>query len=57
MMDEALQYLNERKVSHPNFSFEIIIVDDGSIDNTYKVRRETNVPPLGRSFVLGEMLV
>uniref|UniRef100_A0A0V0J825 dolichyl-phosphate beta-glucosyltransferase n=1 Tax=Schistocephalus solidus TaxID=70667 RepID=A0A0V0J825_SCHSO len=37
MLDESLTYLNERKKTDSKFSFEIIIVDDGSTDDTYKV--------------------
>ncbi|KAK7096648.1 hypothetical protein V1264_003729 [Littorina saxatilis] len=34
MMDEALQYLEERQKKNRSFSYEIIVVDDGSKDNT-----------------------
>ncbi|VUZ45810.1 unnamed protein product [Hymenolepis diminuta] len=37
MVDEALEYLTSRVTSQPKFSYEIIIVDDGSVDNTYQV--------------------
>ncbi|KAL5112277.1 Dolichyl-phosphate beta-glucosyltransferase [Taenia crassiceps] len=36
MMEEALAYLTSRMASQPKFSFEIIVVDDGSVDNTYQ---------------------
>ena len=34
MLNEALGYLEDRKASTPSFTFEIIIVDDGSKDAT-----------------------
>ncbi|VDN24022.1 unnamed protein product [Dibothriocephalus latus] len=37
MLEESLAYLNERKRLDSKFSFEIIIVDDGSTDDTYKM--------------------
>ncbi|OON13645.1 glycosyltransferase, group 2 family protein, partial [Opisthorchis viverrini] len=37
MLDEALEYLNKRKEHNPKFSFEIIVVDDGSADATAEV--------------------
>ncbi|KAM7539617.1 hypothetical protein Aperf_G00000033733 [Anoplocephala perfoliata] len=37
MLEEALDYLTSRVSSQPKFNFEIIIVDDGSNDNTYQV--------------------
>lgn len=37
MLDEALDFLFERQRNIPNFTFEIIIVNDGSKDNTAKV--------------------
>lgn len=35
MLNEALKYLQERKSMQRGFSYEIIIVDDGSTDRTY----------------------
>lgn len=37
MMDETLQYLKERAAADPKFTWEIIIVDDGSPDRTSAV--------------------
>ncbi|VDD81809.1 unnamed protein product [Mesocestoides corti] len=36
MLEETLTYLIKRKDSQPKFSFEIVIVDDGSTDDTYQ---------------------
>ncbi|KAL8558469.1 dolichyl-phosphate beta-glucosyltransferase [Nucella lapillus] len=36
MMDEALQYLESRQKDNPSFSYEVIVVDDGSKDKTTK---------------------
>ncbi|XP_028397451.1 dolichyl-phosphate beta-glucosyltransferase-like isoform X2 [Dendronephthya gigantea] len=37
MLDEAFEYLEERKKHEPSFTYEIIIVDDGSKDRTTQV--------------------
>ncbi|KAF2355298.1 Glycosyltransferase 2-like [Trinorchestia longiramus] len=37
MLDECLEYLNERRRKDPKFSFEVLVVDDGSKDNTSSV--------------------
>jgi len=37
MLDEALGYLDERKRADKDFSYEVIVVDDGSKDDTTKV--------------------
>nr|XP_031540578.1 dolichyl-phosphate beta-glucosyltransferase [Vicugna pacos] len=37
MMDEALGYLEERQKQDPAFTYEVIVVDDGSKDQTSKV--------------------
>ena len=34
MLNEALDYLEEKKRTTPSFTYEIIIVDDGSKDAT-----------------------
>ncbi|XP_014771051.1 dolichyl-phosphate beta-glucosyltransferase [Octopus bimaculoides] len=36
MLNEAIAFLNKRQKSNPAFTYEIIIVDDGSNDNTTK---------------------
>ncbi|XP_024424057.3 dolichyl-phosphate beta-glucosyltransferase [Desmodus rotundus] len=40
MMDEALGYLEERQEQDPTFTYEVIVVDDGSKDRTSKVAFE-----------------
>ncbi|OHT10491.1 glycosyl transferase [Tritrichomonas foetus] len=37
MLNETLEYLQRRKSEDPNFTYEIIIVDDGSKDGTTRV--------------------
>ncbi|KFQ20851.1 Dolichyl-phosphate beta-glucosyltransferase [Merops nubicus] len=37
MMDEALDYLEKRQKRDPSFTYEVIVVDDGSKDQTTKV--------------------
>ncbi|XP_046854462.1 dolichyl-phosphate beta-glucosyltransferase-like [Xenia sp. Carnegie-2017] len=37
MLDEAFEYLDERKKYEPSFTYEIIVVDDGSKDQTSRV--------------------
>ena len=37
MMDEALGYLQNRFDKYPTYSYEIIVVDDGSSDKTTQV--------------------
>ncbi|XP_028729199.1 dolichyl-phosphate beta-glucosyltransferase isoform X1 [Peromyscus leucopus] len=37
MMDEALNYLEKRQEQDPRFTYEVIVVDDGSGDQTSKV--------------------
>eukprot|EP00744_Colponema_vietnamica_P007900 GILI01011312.1.p1 GENE.GILI01011312.1~~GILI01011312.1.p1 ORF type:complete len:321 (+),score=87.49 GILI01011312.1:204-1166(+) len=37
MLAETLEYLNERKKRDPSFTYEIIVSDDGSRDNTKEV--------------------
>uniref|UniRef100_A0A8C8SFU4 Dolichyl-phosphate beta-glucosyltransferase n=1 Tax=Pelusios castaneus TaxID=367368 RepID=A0A8C8SFU4_9SAUR len=37
MMDEALDYLEKRQKQDPTFTYEVIVVDDGSKDQTTKV--------------------
>eukprot|EP00163_Fabomonas_tropica_P026603 TRINITY_DN494_c0_g1_i5.p1 TRINITY_DN494_c0_g1~~TRINITY_DN494_c0_g1_i5.p1 ORF type:complete len:230 (-),score=45.17 TRINITY_DN494_c0_g1_i5:110-799(-) len=39
MLDETLEYLHSRKAKDPEFTFEIIIVDDGSKDRTVEIAR------------------
>ena len=40
MLDSCLGYLGERRESDPNFTFEVIVVDDGSKDRTPDVAFE-----------------
>ncbi|CAE7925464.1 alg5, partial [Symbiodinium sp. KB8] len=37
MLDDTLEYLEERVKADPDFSYEIIVVDDGSKDKTAEV--------------------
>lgn len=37
MLDEALEFLEKRQKARPSYSYEVIIVDDGSKDKTTKV--------------------
>jgi cellulose synthase/poly-beta-1,6-N-acetylglucosamine synthase-like glycosyltransferase len=37
MLDETLEYLDARERKQKDFTYEIIIVDDGSKDNTYEL--------------------
>jgi cellulose synthase/poly-beta-1,6-N-acetylglucosamine synthase-like glycosyltransferase len=37
MLDETIQYLEERQSKDPSFTFEIIVVNDGSKDKTLEV--------------------
>ncbi|XP_068600887.1 dolichyl-phosphate beta-glucosyltransferase [Brachionichthys hirsutus] len=37
MLDEAMEYLENRQRRHPFFTYEVIVVDDGSTDETTEV--------------------
>ncbi|XP_046870139.1 dolichyl-phosphate beta-glucosyltransferase isoform X1 [Hypomesus transpacificus] len=37
MMEEAMEYLENRQKRHPAFTYEVIVVDDGSKDKTTEV--------------------
>ncbi|NP_001079880.1 ALG5, dolichyl-phosphate beta-glucosyltransferase S homeolog [Xenopus laevis] len=37
MMNEAMEYLEQRQKKQPSFSYEVIVVDDGSKDKTTEV--------------------
>lgn len=37
MMEETMEYLEKRQKQNPSFSYEVVIVDDGSKDKTSKV--------------------
>ena len=39
MLDEALSYLDEQKSKSVYFTYEVIIVDDGSRDDTTQARK------------------
>jgi dolichyl-phosphate beta-glucosyltransferase len=36
-MDDTIKYLQNKKKENPSFSYEILIVDDGSTDTTSEV--------------------
>ncbi|RUO96817.1 nucleotide-diphospho-sugar transferase [Jimgerdemannia flammicorona] len=40
MLDETVTYLEERRNSQKSFTYEILVVDDGSCDNTAEVALE-----------------
>lgn len=40
MLDHCLDYLEERKAKDPKFTYEVIVVDDGSKDRTADVAFE-----------------
>lgn len=40
MLDECLAHLKSKSDSDPEFTFEVIVVSDGSKDNTVKVATE-----------------
>ncbi|NXD70775.1 ALG5 glucosyltransferase, partial [Eolophus roseicapillus] len=50
MMDEALDYLEKRQKRDPSFTYEVIVVDDGSKDETTKVRKRSVSPIRGVDF-------
>jgi dolichyl-phosphate beta-glucosyltransferase len=37
MLNEAIEFLEQKRISDKNFSYEILVVDDGSQDNTTDV--------------------
>lgn len=37
MLDECLEYFAQRKNASPNFTYEIIVVSDGSTDKTVEL--------------------
>ncbi|KAM6985423.1 dolichyl-phosphate beta-glucosyltransferase [Aplochiton taeniatus] len=37
MMEECMEYLESRQKQHPSFTYEVIVVDDGSKDKTTEV--------------------
>lgn len=40
MLDETIEFFNERQKKHPDFKYEIIVVSDGSTDKTMQVVHE-----------------
>lgn len=59
MLEETFAYLNERKVNDPSFTFEVIVVDDGSKDKTADVvlgfaRQHPEVRLLRQPFNMGK---
>lgn len=40
MLDECLEFLEDRQKNNSNFSYEIIIVSDGSTDKTVEVAQK-----------------
>lgn len=40
MLQETVSYLEGRKLEDKNFQYEIIVVDDGSVDNTTMIALE-----------------
>lgn len=40
MLDEAIEFLEKRTLEHPLYKYEIIIVSDGSKDNTVNVAQK-----------------
>lgn len=49
-IEETLTYLKKRQQKTPSFTWEIIIVDDGSRDSTYSVRFRARRPVPARMF-------
>jgi dolichyl-phosphate beta-glucosyltransferase len=44
MLKETFEYLNEKKKNDPSFTFELIVVDDGSTDKTSQITLEFSKP-------------
>jgi dolichyl-phosphate beta-glucosyltransferase len=44
MLKETFKYLDEKKKKDPSFTFELIVVDDGSTDKTSQVALEFSKP-------------
>lgn len=42
MLHETLRYLEQRRAKDPHFTFEIIVVDDGSRDCTCQVVKDVS---------------
>jgi len=39
MLDETIEFLEKRQTRKANYKYEVIVVDDGSSDNTSKVAK------------------
>jgi dolichyl-phosphate beta-glucosyltransferase len=44
MLDETFEYLKKKQQSDPTFTYEVIVVDDGSKDKTSKIALEYSKP-------------
>ncbi len=44
MLNETFEYLNAKQKKDPTFTFEVIVVDDGSKDKTSQIALEYSKP-------------
>jgi len=47
MLDETIDYCQKRQEQEPEFTWEIVVVDDGSRDNTAQLVQDKYVTPFG----------